>query len=85
MLPQRVKLIPPPGDDFVCIALVPDVKDKSVPGRIVNPVQSYRKLDRPEIGGQVSACAGYVLNLKTPQFLTQCIKLSAAQPFYIFR
>ena len=54
-LAQGSDAIAPPGQDFVRIALVPDIPDQAVARRLEHVMQGHRELDDPEAGAEVSA------------------------------
>ena len=47
--------LPTAGQELVYIALVPYVKQDSVPIGIKDPVERHRELHRAEIGGQMAS------------------------------
>ena len=55
LLPDRVEPVPPPRQDLVRVALVTDVPDEEVAGRVEDVVERDRQLDRPEARGEVPA------------------------------
>ena len=85
MLPQGGEAVAPPGDDLVCIALMPHIKNQAVFCSIVYPVNGNGQLHRAEIRGKVPAGMRDAFDLKTPQFLTQRMELRFVQFFDIFR
>ena len=56
VLTDRRKAVEPPGQKFVDIALVADIENEPVLGRIEDAVQGNRQFDDPEVGTQMTAC-----------------------------
>ena len=84
-LTKRMKVIPPPGDDLVGIALMPDVKNKPVPLRIVDPVDGDGKLHRAQVGRKVSACPRDAVDFKASKLVTEQRQIALIQFFDIRR
>jgi hypothetical protein len=60
-----------------------NIKNQPVHRGIINPMQSDSQLHCTQIGGEMSAGLGDILNLKFPEFLTQRNKLVTGQAFNI--
>ena len=54
-LAEAAEPVPPPGEDLVGVALVADVPDELVPGRVEDVVEGQGQLDDPEVRGQMAA------------------------------
>ena len=52
---EAAEPVPPAGEDLVGVALVADVPDELVPGRVEDVVQGQGQLDHPEVRGEVAA------------------------------
>ena len=57
-LAQGTDAVAPPGQDFVRIALVPDIPDQAVARRFEHVMQGHRELDDPEAGTEMAAGLG---------------------------
>ena len=77
-LPQSAHLLPPPGEHFVEVALVPHIEYQPVPAGVQHPVQGHRQLHRPQVGGQMSPCLGYVPDQLLPKRPAQLRRLLVA-------
>ena len=53
------------------IALVPHIKNQPVRFKVKDPVEGYGQFYGTQIGGQVSAASGNILNQFFPQLLTK--------------
>jgi len=82
-LPQGIKQLPPSGQRLVHIALVPHVEHQPVHGGVKHPVNGYRQLHHPQVGGQVSAGFGYLIQEKTPQLTAKLAGLILVEPLHI--
>ena len=71
-LPQLGKALAAAGQQFVGIALMAYIKHDLVRGRGQHPVQSHRQLHSTEVGCQMAACLGYIIQQK---FTDLCTKL----------
>ena len=60
-----------PGENLVCVGLMPHVEHKAVMGGVKDPVDRHRQLHNAQIGGKVSACFRHVFQQKLPQLLTK--------------
>ena len=63
-----VHLIFAAGEDFVRIALMADVPNQLVFGRVVHIVQGDGQLDRAQIAGEMPAGFAYRIQQECPQF-----------------
>ena len=70
-LSQRGKLIRAAGQNLVDVGLMPDVKDQAVLRRVKRTVNGNRQLHNAEIGGNVSASPGYLIDQKRAKLLTE--------------
>ena len=61
-LAEGVETVLPAGEDLVGVALVADVPDDAVLRRVEHPVKGDRQLHRPQVGGEVAAGAGDVVD-----------------------
>ena len=61
-LAEGVEAVLPAGEDLVGVALVADVPDDAVLRRVEHPVEGDRQLHRPQVGGEVAAGAGDVVD-----------------------
>ena len=82
-LPQGIKQLPPSGQRLVHIALVPHVEHQPVHGGVKHPVNGYRQLHHPQIGGQVSAGPGYLPHQEITQLRTELPGLILVEPLHI--
>ena len=78
-LPQGIKAVPPPGEELMGIALVPDVEDDAVPAAVIDAVQRHRQLHGAQIGRQMPAGFRNVLYQFFPQLGAQQRKLLLRQ------
>ena len=78
-LPQLTKCIFSSRQNFVCIALVPHIKEQAVARCVKTTVQCYRQLYRTEIGRQMSACLRDMIQQKLPNFSAKFIQLFFCQ------
>ena len=62
-----VHLVFAAGEDFVRIALMADVPNQMVFGRVVHIVQGDGQLDRAQIAGEMPAGFAYRIQQKLPQ------------------
>ena len=74
-LPQSGHLLPPAGKHFVEVALVAHIEYQPVPAGVQHPVQGHRQLHRPQVGGQMSPCLGYVPDQLLPKRPAQLRRL----------
>ena len=79
VLAQSSHLLPPPGEHFMDIALVPHVKDQPVPAGIEHPVDSHSQLHRSQVGGQMPPCPGHIPDQLLPELPAQRRGLLVAQ------
>lgn len=70
-LTERVQLITPPGNDFMRVTLMTDIKDDAVVLRIIHAVECHRQFHRAQIRGEMSARLGNGLNQEGSDFLAQ--------------
>ena len=68
-LPQRADAVAPPGQDFVRIALVADIKDQPIIRCIENIMDSCCQLDHTQASAQMPARNGN----RRDHFLTQLV------------
>ena len=73
------------GKQFMGIALVPHIEDKFVLRGIENIMKRNRQFHRAQIGSQVAAGAGYAVNQKIPDLLTEQGQLFRKQLFQLLR
>ena len=83
VLTERRKPVAPPGNYFVRIALVANVKNEPVHGAVVDAVERYGQFDRAEVRGEVAARLCNVLDEKAAYLRAERFKLITAQLFYI--
>ena len=82
VLTHGVHLIFAAGEDFVRIALVADIPDQMVFGRVVHIMQRHRQLDRAQVTGEMAARLTDGIQQKFAQFggdLRQLFFLQTAQ------
>ena len=78
-LPQGAELPAPPGEDFVDIALMPDIVDKAVDGGVKGALQRDGKLYNAEVGGEMSAGFGNVIQKEAAQLGAELVKHAVAE------
>jgi hypothetical protein len=64
--PQRVEGVPAPCDELVDVRLVTDVPDDAVVGAVEDPVQGDGQFNHSEVGAEMAAGIGDLLNEKLP-------------------
>ena len=82
VLAHGVHLIFAAGQDFVRIALMADIPDQMVFGRVVHIMQCHRQLDRAQVTGEMAARLTDGIQQKFAQFggdLRQLFFLQTAQ------
>ena len=84
-LPQGVKAVPPPGEQFMGIALVPHVEHQAICRAVIDPVQRHGQLHRPQGRGQVAPVARDGLQHLLPQLLAELRQHIRRQRLYIRR
>ena len=67
------------------IALVPHIKDQTVPGEIEHPVKGNCNLHCPQIGGQMAAGFGHMLHQELRQLPAQGLQLFPVQGLHVRR
>ena len=82
-LPQGGKQLLPSGKGLVDVALVAHIKDQPVGGGVKHTVDRHRQLHRSQVGGQMAAGLGDILDQKFPQFAAQDRQLRPVQGFHI--
>ena len=82
-LPQRVKLIPAAGEQLVYIALVSDVPQDAVVGRVEDEMQRDGQLDHSEVGGKMTAVFGYHVYQPAAQLFGKRGQFFGRQLFYV--
>ena len=68
-LAQSKEALSAPGEKFVHIALVPDVKNDLILGKLKYAVQPHRELHDPKVGREMPAAHGNRLKDLLPQLL----------------
>ena len=61
-LTERANTIPTPGQDFMGIALMPDIPDHPVIGRIKQVMDRNGQFDHTKTGTKMPACDRYRIN-----------------------
>src|SRR5690606_40844119 len=79
VLAQAAHALAPAGEDLVGIALVADVPDETVAGRVEHVVERDGEFDRSQVGRQVPAGAGYRVDDKAAQLIGQLREAIAAE------
>src|SRR6266481_6748329 len=83
-LADRADTVAAPGQDFVRIALVADVPNQSVAGRIEDMMQRNRQLDHAEAGAKMPAGLGYRVDEIMSQLVGNFAQPSGFEPSQIF-
>ena len=83
VLAEAGKAVAAAGQDLMRIALMSDVKNESVPRRVIDPVDRHCQLDRSEIGRKMAAGFGNALDLKLSKLAAKSTELCAIQLFDI--
>ena len=83
ILPQRREPLPPTGQNFMRVALMPHVEHQPVARRIEHTVDGHRQLDRTEIGRQMPARPGDIFQQKFTQLCAKKLRLRVIQRFDI--
>ena len=78
-LTQRIKAVGSSGQQLMYVALVPDVPDDMILGRIKHAVQGDGQLDYAQIGRQVSAVFIDTLDRKITDLSVQAKQLPIVQ------
>ncbi len=78
-LTQGADAVAPSGQDLVRIALMPDVPDQDVPGRLEHMVQRHRQLDHAQRRAQVPARHRHGIDHLGPQLIGQLLQLGRGQ------
>ena len=78
-LPQGTEGFPAPVQDFMGIALVPDIEQNSVFGCVINPVQRNGQFHRAEVGCQMTAGFGNRIDQQGADLRTEFIQLRIGQ------
>ncbi len=76
--PQGLHAPVAPGKHFVYIALVPHVKDQTVPPGVVDPVEGHREFHHPQVGGQMPSRLGHHIHDPVAQVLAELLRLPVA-------
>mmetsp|Transcript_85589 Transcript_85589/g.238151 ORF Transcript_85589/g.238151 Transcript_85589/m.238151 type:complete len:669 (-) Transcript_85589:2867-4873(-) len=84
-LAQPAHAVAPTGQHLVRVGLVADVPHQPVLRGVENVMQSYRQLDRAQVGAQVAAGAGDALQHIGANLVGQLLELGAGQPTQIGR
>jgi hypothetical protein len=64
--PQRVKVVHAPSHELVDISLVTDIPDDAIVGTVKYPVQGDGQLHDSEVGAEMAAGLGDLLDEKLP-------------------
>ena len=84
-LPQRGKQLPPPCQSLMNVALVAYIEHQPVRGRVEHTVNGHGQLHRSQIGRQMPAGTGYLLNEELPQLDAQQLRLLLGQALHVRR
>ena len=84
-LAQPVEAVLPAGDDLVDVRLVSGVEQQPVLGRVEDPVQGQGELDHAEVGAEVPAGAGDLLDQEVPDLGRERGQLVPAEPAQVAR
>ncbi len=76
---QGVKAIPPPGENFMDVALVSHVPDDAVLGAVKGAVQGQGQLHHSQAGSKVATGVGHGLKHKSAYLGGQRLQLSGAE------
>ena len=83
VLTQGVEAVPPAGYQFVGIALVPDVPDQLVGGRIEHIMQGQSQFNDPEARAEMTAGDGHGIDQKDPDLFGQSGQLAVREVPYV--
>ena len=78
-LAQRGHAFAPPGQDFVRVGLVPHIPNNAVFRCIEHIVQSHREFHRAQVGAQVSAGFGDVIEHALAHFVCHTVQVMTWQ------
>ena len=78
-LAQRADAVAATGQDLVRIALVPDIPDEPIGGRIEDVMDRHGELDHAEPGAEMSACRADRIDNLVAQFVGELAQLFLAQ------
>src|SRR5207244_2678309 len=78
-LPDRMKLIAAPGENFVRVGLVTDIPDKLIVRRAEDIMKGHGKFDGTKPGPQVSSDLGDRVDEEFPQFGADNLQLRDSQ------
>ena len=85
ILANRVELRLAPGEELVRIRLVAHVPDEPVVRGIEYVVERYRKLDHPEVGGEMPPVVRHRDDDPVADFLCELLQLSNREIFELRR
>ena len=74
-LPQIVKIVLSACQQLMDVGLMTDIENKPVFFRIIYFFNSDGQFDSAQIGSQMAACVGDLLNQKFPDLITQALQL----------
>ena len=78
-LSQVLEAVPAPGQHLVHVGLVARVPEEDVTGRVEDPVQRQRELDRPQVRPQVPTGGRHRVDDESPYLFAQLSQLFAGQ------
>ncbi len=84
-LANRVEAVLAPGEELVYVALVADIEDKAVAGRVEHVMHGDSQFHHAEIGADMAAGFGNADDQPLADFFRQPLQFHHAEPLYIRR